>query len=192
MADRSVETREFRRTLGHFCTGVVIVTSASDDGVPAGLTVQSLVSLSLTPPLVGFSPSKTSKSWKKIAATRRFCANILAADQADLCKAFATSGADKFTGVEWRPCVSTGLPVIDGSLAYISCFIEVGHETGDHYFVVGRVREMKLLRPYAEPLLAYKGALHSLFPERQKNLLFDSWCRGIPPKLWLEHFADAG
>ena len=156
--DRPIETTEFRRTLSHFCTGIAIITSASD-GIPVGLTVQSLVSLSLTPPLVGFSPAKTSASWKAIEKTGNFCANILAANQAGLCKAFAVSAADKFSGVDWHPCQRTGLPIIGGSVAYISCMIEASHETGDHYFVVGRVREMQLLRPSAEPLLAYKGAL---------------------------------
>jgi len=152
-----VDTSEFRRTLGTFCTGVAIVTGLNR-GSPTGFTVQSLVSLSLSPPLIGLSPAKTSDTWKCIRPSQRFCANILAREQAQLCRTFATKGADRFSGVGWRPS-ATGLPVLDDVVAYVCCTLEAEHETGDHFFVVGRVEELALLRAQAEPLLILRGAL---------------------------------
>ena len=151
-----IDTSEFRRTLGAFCTGVAIVTGF-DQGNPTGFTAQSLVSLSLSPPLIGLSPAKTSDTWKCIRPSQRFCANILSRAQAGLCRTFATKGADRFSGVRWHPS-ATGLPVLDGVVAYVCCTLEAEHETGDHFFVVGRVDELALLREQAEPLAFLRGA----------------------------------
>lgn len=151
-----IDTGEFRRTLGTFCTGVAIVTGL-DRGNPADFTVQSLVSLSLSPPLIGLSSAKTSDTWKCIRPSQRFCANILSREQAELCRTFATKGADRFSGIRWRPS-TTGLPFLDDVVAYVCCTLEVEHETGDNFFVVGRVEELALLREQAEPLLFLRGA----------------------------------
>src|SRR6266480_919382 len=95
----------FRRVLGHFPTGVVIVTAISDGG-PAGLSVGSFTAVSLNPPLVAILPSKTSTSWPRIATAGSFCINILTAHQEGLCRTFAVSGADKFAGVSWHRALS--------------------------------------------------------------------------------------
>ncbi len=102
MSEHGVEpgTSEFRRVMGHFCTGIVIVT-AQIDGQPMGLTCQSFVSVSLDPPLVSFCPGHSSTSWPTMRETGKFCVNVLAADQQLLCEKFAASGGDKFKDVSW-------------------------------------------------------------------------------------------
>ena len=76
---------EFRETLGHYPTGVAVVTAVAGDGGPAGMVVGSFTSVSLDPPLVAFLPTKDSGSWARLATADRFCVNVLAADQEDLC-----------------------------------------------------------------------------------------------------------
>lgn len=92
-----VDPGEFRRVLGHFASGVTIVTAHDEEG-PAGFACQSFASLSLEPPLVVFMVARTSTTWPRIARAGAFCVNILGADQGGLCRAFAVSGADKFAG----------------------------------------------------------------------------------------------
>jgi flavin reductase (DIM6/NTAB) family NADH-FMN oxidoreductase RutF len=153
----AIDPARFRKTLGHFCTGIVVITS-HDCGQPVGFTAQSLVSLSLDPPLVGFSPSKTSETWPRLRNAKRFCINILSDDQRDICNAFSRRADDRFANIGWSNCGS-GLPVLDGALAYISCNLESEHDTGDHFFVVGAVKELEILRPENEPLLFFRGEI---------------------------------
>jgi flavin reductase (DIM6/NTAB) family NADH-FMN oxidoreductase RutF len=151
----TVDAAHFRTVLGHFASGIAIVTGI-EDGEPVGLTCQSFFSVSLEPPLVAFAPSKTSKSWPRIQTANAFCVNILAEAQEDLCRVFAQSGADKFRGVGWRPG-PTGSPVLADSVAWIDCEIDVEHDAGDHLIVVGRVVEMEHAPAGAKPLLFYRG-----------------------------------
>jgi 3-hydroxy-9,10-secoandrosta-1,3,5(10)-triene-9,17-dione monooxygenase reductase component len=155
----AIDTVEFRRALGCFCTGVAVVTGI-DQSEPLGFTVQSLVSLSLSPPLIGMSPAKTSGTWKRIRPSRRFCVNILSSEQTALCETFASKRADRFLGVSWG-WSANGLPVLEHVMAYVCCRLETEHETGDHFFTVGRVQEIATLRDEAEPLLFLRGAFRS-------------------------------
>jgi 3-hydroxy-9,10-secoandrosta-1,3,5(10)-triene-9,17-dione monooxygenase reductase component len=150
----TIDTARFRQVLGHFATGVTIVTTA-DDGVPAGLSVNSFTSVSLEPPLVAFCVARTSSTWPRIRAVGAFCVNILSDDQEDLCRVFATRSPEKFRGVGWRPAES-GAPIIAGSLAWLDCAVESEHEAGDHIIVVGRARELGVARE-GRPLVFYRG-----------------------------------
>ena len=151
------EPRRFRQVLGHFGTGVTVITTADEDG-PAGFACQSFAAVSLEPPLVMFCPSRTSATWRRIARAGHFCANVLTGDQQELCRIFGASsatGADKFAGVPWAPS-SCGAPVLDGVLTWVGCAVEAVHEAGDHYVVLGRVTELGdcVTGP---PLLFYRG-----------------------------------
>lgn len=139
--------------MGRFATGVTVVT-AIEDGVPAGFTCQSFVSLSIDPPLVALAPSKSSTSWPRMVSAGAFCVNVLAEDQAAIGRAFAVSGGDKFAGVRWRPG-TTGAPLIEGALAFVECQLELVHDAGDHELVVGRVLELGASD--APPLLFYRS-----------------------------------
>jgi 3-hydroxy-9,10-secoandrosta-1,3,5(10)-triene-9,17-dione monooxygenase reductase component len=150
----TVDSARFRQVLGHFVTGVTVIT-AVHDGEPAGLAVNSFTSLSLEPPLVAFCAAKSSTTWPSIQAAGRFCVNILAEDQEDVSRLFATRGADKFRGMGWRPAES-GSPILAGVLAWIDCVTDVEHDGGDHLIVVGRVLDVGVPREQ-KPLVFFRG-----------------------------------
>ena len=147
--------QKFRQVLGHFPTGVAVVTGLDADGQPAGMAVGSFSSVSLDPPLVAFMPDKSSTSWPRFRDSGSFCVNILGADQESVCRAFASRGGDKFAALSWQPAGS-GSPLLDGVLAWIDCDTEVVHEAGDHFIVIGRVRELDIGTP-ALPLVFFQG-----------------------------------
>jgi 3-hydroxy-9,10-secoandrosta-1,3,5(10)-triene-9,17-dione monooxygenase reductase component len=150
----TITSAKYRQVLGHFPTGVTVITAAND-GVPVGMAVGSFSSVSLDPPLVAFFAGNTSTSWPKIRATGAFCVNILAEDQEGVCRRFSSKDADKFAGLGWRPA-SSGAPLLDGVLAWIDCDIDSVIEAGDHVCVMGRVRELEVAHDGA-PLLFYRG-----------------------------------
>jgi flavin reductase (DIM6/NTAB) family NADH-FMN oxidoreductase RutF len=150
----SIDAARFRQVLGHFCTGVTVIT-AVNNGEPAGLAVGSFASLSLDPPLVMFGADKASSTFPKIRESGVFCVNILAEDQEDVCRVFAAKGTDKFAGMGYKKSGS-GSPILDGVLAWIDCDIASVTEAGDHYCVMGRVRELGVAHDGA-PLLFFRG-----------------------------------
>ncbi|WP_406142481.1 flavin reductase family protein [Streptomyces sp. NBC_01089] len=151
-----VDAGEFRRVLGHFASGVTVITAHDEDG-PAGFACQSFSSLSLDPPLVAFMVARTSTTWPRIARAGFFCVNILGAEQGGLCRSFAVSGADKFAGVAHEPAPATGAPLLTGVPAWIDCRIHAVHTGGDHLIVVGRVESLGGADE-GEPLLFHQGA----------------------------------
>ncbi|HEY2563644.1 MAG TPA: flavin reductase family protein [Acidimicrobiales bacterium] len=153
------DTTQFKEAMGRFATGVTIVT-ALEEGMPVGFSCQSFVSLSLDPPLVALAPAKTSTSWPRIARAGSFCVNVLSDRQSDVCMNFAVSGGDKFTGVPWHPAEIGGAPIIEGSLAWIDCELELVHDAGDHELVIGKVLELGLGE--GEPLLYYRSGFAHL------------------------------
>jgi 3-hydroxy-9,10-secoandrosta-1,3,5(10)-triene-9,17-dione monooxygenase reductase component len=150
----TVDPATMRDVLGHFASGVVVVTAAGRTG-PLGFTCQSFASLSLDPALVSFSPARTSSTWPRIREVGAFCVNVLAADQQHLSAAFARSGTDKFAGVGWRPRPG-GSPVLHGACAWIECTLWREYDGGDHTIVVGRVRDLAA-DPSRVPLLFHRG-----------------------------------
>lgn len=158
----SLDPMKFRQVLGHFPTGVTVITATTADGTPVGFTIGSFTSVSLDPPLVGFLPMVNSERWAAINESGSFCVNVLGAHQADLCWQFAKSSiTEPFEGVAWHPSAITGSPVLDGSIAWIDCAIEGVVDAGDHHFVLGRVLELEHTEPESEPnpLLFFKGQL---------------------------------
>ncbi|KDN78809.1 NADPH-flavin oxidoreductase [Streptomyces olindensis] len=156
-----LDPREFRRVLGTFATGVTVITAppATPADSPAGFACQSFTSLSLDPPLVAFMIGRTSTTWPRIARAGVFCVNVLAAHQAELCRAFAVSGADKFTGVPYDAAPVSGSPRLSGAVAWIDCAIHAVHTGGDHLIVVGRVNALGTGDDddQDEPLLFHRG-----------------------------------
>ena len=154
MSAPAFDSAKFRQVLGHFTTGVTVITGAGADG-PVGLAVGSFASVSLEPPLVAFFADKTSSSWPKIAPTGAFCVNILGEHQEDVCRRFASKEPDKFAGLGWSPA-GTGSPLLDGVIAWIDCDIHEVTEAGDHLCVVGAVRELDVGHD-GPPLLFFRG-----------------------------------
>lgn len=155
----AIDGKHFRAVLGHFPTGVTIVTGMAGD-TPAGFTIGSFTSVSLDPPLVAFLPMTDSDTWQAIAPSGRFCVNVLKHDQGDLCWRFAKRDvADgRFDTVSWH-LSPLGSPVIDDVGAWIDCTVERVVELGDHLLVVGAVSALDHHSTLAEPLIFYRGAL---------------------------------
>lgn len=153
------DSAQFRKVLGHFPTGVTIVTGMAGDS-PAGFTIGSFTSVSLEPPLVGFLPMVSSDTWQAMAPAGKFCVNVLRDDQAALCWRFAKSGVGdgRFDDVTWTNS-PTGCPVLEGVIAWIDCTVEHQIELGDHYLVVGRVVDLAHHADPHTPLVFFKGAL---------------------------------
>lgn len=135
------DAARFRQVMGHVPTSVVVVTGVADDGAAYGITIGSFTSVSLEPPLIGFLPGVNSRSWERIRSSGRFCVNVLAADQEQLCWTFAKEGDDKFAGISWTASPG-GSPLLPGVTAWIDCVIDSETTVGDHFFVVGKVEEL--------------------------------------------------
>lgn len=152
--------RKFRDVLGRYASGVTVVTTISN-GEPIGMTCQSFMSVSLTPPLVMFSPARTSRAWPRIQASGRFAVNFLGEDQEDISNTMASRGADKFAGLEWDPAPVTGSPLFPGTVGYVDCSIDRVYEAGDHFVVLGLVEDLQVSDESA-PLLYFRGKYRGL------------------------------
>lgn len=160
MSAPAFDSARFRQVLGHFPTGVTVITAVTDDG-PVGLAVGSFFSVSLDPPLVGFCAGVLSSSWPRIEVAGEFCVNILADDQEEVSRVFAGKGDEKFAGLGYKPAPTTGAPQLDGTLGWIDCSLEATHETGDHTIVVGRVHDLGVSEE-AGPLVFFRGGYSQL------------------------------
>jgi flavin reductase (DIM6/NTAB) family NADH-FMN oxidoreductase RutF len=135
------DTADLRRAMGRFATGVTVVTTVSArgaDGRPVGVTANSFSSVSLDPPIVLWSLRLESPSRAAFDAAGRFVINVLALDQLELSRRFASPLPDKFAGVAHRAGLE-GLPVLEGSAAVFECRTEQRLEVGDHVLYLGRV-----------------------------------------------------
>ena len=149
-----IDARELRNALGHFATGVTVVTTLGPAGERIGVTVNSFAALSLDPPLVLWSLAKKSWSLPAFEATGHFCIHVLAHDQQALSDRFAKAGEDKFAGVEISEGVG-GTPLLPGCMAVFQCSVEHRYDGGDHLILVGRVEA--LTTRSTAPLLFYRG-----------------------------------
>jgi 3-hydroxy-9,10-secoandrosta-1,3,5(10)-triene-9,17-dione monooxygenase reductase component len=145
---------DFRSVLGHFATGVTIIT-AMDGDEPVGVAANSFTSVSLDPPLVLFCVGRTSTTWPRIERARHFAVNILGDHQEELSRRFATKGADRFGQTDWHLSVG-GSPVLHDVLAYLDCEFWAEYDGGDHIIVVGQVLDLGVTY-HARPLVFYRG-----------------------------------
>ncbi|GIF04843.1 flavin reductase family protein [Actinoplanes siamensis] len=149
---------EFRRAMGHFATGVTVITSVDAAGEPVGTTASAVSSLSLDPPLVLVCFDRASQTLEAIRGHGAFVVNVLAAPQRHLSAAFARRGsATAWDGVGHRPG-TTGSPRLHDVLASLECTVEHRLPGGDHEIVVGRVGEVEVTETGATPLLYWRGA----------------------------------
>lgn len=134
--DPGTDSDSFRAALGSFVTGVTVVTTDSPEG-PVAIVANSFASVSLDPPLVLWSPAKSSRRFEHFAGSRRFAVHVLAADQRDVCNAIIGSK----TAINQVPTHLShcGMPIVEGALATFECSLEATHDAGDHVIIVGRV-----------------------------------------------------
>ena len=148
---------QFRQAMGHFATGVTVVTSVGDEGEPVGTTASAVTSLSLDPPLVLVCFDRASATLQAIRAHGAFVVNVLAAPQQHLSANFARRGLSAvWDGVRHRPG-RTGSPRLDGVLAVLECTVENRLPGGDHEIVVGRVHHVEIGDNGAAPLVYWRG-----------------------------------
>lgn len=159
MTEPAFDSARFRQVLGHFPTGVSVV-AAFDGDTPVGMAIGSFFSISLEPPLVGFCAGKTSSTWPRLRDAGRFCVSILADDQEELSRRFASKEADKFAGLAWDRS-PLGSPRLGGALAWIDCTTEALHDGGDHEIVVGGVHDLSVARE-GHPLIFFRGGYSHL------------------------------
>ncbi|WP_321393824.1 flavin reductase family protein [Emcibacter sp.] len=134
------DTREFRDALGQFATGVTVMTTATEEGKPVGVTASSFNSVSLDPPLVLWSLAKSAASMRVYEKSGGFNVHILAAHQEEISNQFARPGDDKFRDIDWKPC-DRGYPVLPEYAALFRCETKFQYEGGDHVIFVGKVME---------------------------------------------------
>jgi flavin reductase (DIM6/NTAB) family NADH-FMN oxidoreductase RutF len=158
-----ITPRHYRDVLGHYPTGVAVVTSMGSGDEPIGMAVGSFTAVSLDPPLVAFLPDRGSSTFPAIREAGTFCVNVVAGGQEELCRRFATKGADRFGGTMWHPARHTGSPVLADAVAWIDCEMGDIHEAGDHLIVVGRVVDLEVQTPTL-PLLFFQGGYGTFAP----------------------------
>lgn len=151
-----LESAEFRRILGHFVTGVTIVTATDPaTGEACGLTANAVASVSLEPPLVLVCVDHAAESHDRIVAARAFAVNILSEDQERLSRRFSTwNTPEKFGGVAYHRA-ATGAPILDASLAWVECRMWACYPGGDHSIMVGEAIGGNARE--GAPLIYYRG-----------------------------------
>lgn len=152
-----IDESEFRRVMGHFATGVAVVTACRDDGAAAGLTVSAVASVSLRPMLILACVDRASHTHAFIEQAGCFAVNFLEEGRGEaVARRFGTGGPadEKFRGTPWH-AGRTGAPVLDDALAWVDCRVHAALPGGDHTIFVGEV----VLADAREgtPLLYYRG-----------------------------------
>jgi 3,4-dihydroxy-2-butanone 4-phosphate synthase len=154
--------RLMRDVMGHFATGVSVITARDADGAPVGTTANAVSSVSLDPPLLLACLARNSETLAAIRETGRFAVNILAADQRHHSDRFARKGEATRTHEVDFGDHEHGVPVLPGALATIACELEAIHPAGDHEIVVGDARHLHHRGPGTRPLLFYRGSYSRL------------------------------
>ena len=155
----AIDSATFRRVLGHYPTGVCVVT-AIDQGAPVAMVVGSFTSVSLDPPLLLVCIANTAGTAPVLRGAAHFGVNVLQIGQQPASNRFAARGEDRFANQPWAPG-QTGVPLLGGSLVSFECQRESLHEAGDHFILVGRVVRAQF-EPHRDPLLYFRGKYRRL------------------------------
>ena len=154
-----IEKNELRRVMGHFATGVTVITTMRKSGEMHGLTANAFTSVSLNPPLVLVCVDKKAESYPCFDESGVFTVNILGADQEDISRRFAVSGGEKFEGISYHSGANNA-PIISGTIGYIECKVVASHDGGDHTIYVGEVEQAETIDK--KPLLFFRGGYRAL------------------------------
>lgn len=156
----------FRAISGSFPTGVVIVATLDENGVPKGLTTQAYIGVSTEPPLMLVSIDKTSRTLPALRHRRSFVINFLSADAADVATLFASKSDEKFRDVRWTPAPEAdGAPILpDLSVAFAACRVTQTIEAGDHWLFIASVEAGEVLG--GTPLMYYRRS-YAAWPEKK-------------------------
>lgn len=155
----AVDKSELRRLMGHFATGVTVITTRSRDGEPFGLTANAVASVSLAPPLILVCVDKTAECYPRFEESTVFVVNVLSEDQESISRRFSTRGIAKFDGIGYRTGAS-GCAILEDAVAHVECRIVQTHDAGDHTIYVGEVEGGDAQE--LPPLLFYRGGYRKL------------------------------
>jgi flavin reductase (DIM6/NTAB) family NADH-FMN oxidoreductase RutF len=155
----AIDPRDLRNVMGHFATGVTVITTKDPAGKPFGLTANALSSLSLDPPLVLICVDKKVDCYACFEDSKVFVVNFLSEGQEELSRRFATKGIEKFEGVAYH-LGAHGVPLLDGALGHVECTLINGYDGGDHTIYVGEVQNASTAEE--RPLLFFKGQYYRL------------------------------
>lgn len=156
-----VEPAHFRSVMGHFATGVTVVTVQGPRG-PLGMTANAVCSLSLDPLLLLVCFDNAARTLPEVRGRRRFGVNVLAEGQDELARRFASKRPErtKFAGVPHA--MRDGIPVLEGALAFVGCDLRELLPGGDHTIGIGAVTSAELGE--GEPLVWWRGAYGDFTP----------------------------
>jgi 3-hydroxy-9,10-secoandrosta-1,3,5(10)-triene-9,17-dione monooxygenase reductase component len=160
----AISATEFRRVLGHLPTGVTVITA--DLGGPVGMACNSVISVSLEPPLIAFCPARTSETWPTVRKAGRFCVNVMANHHGEATRTFSRKGIDRFAGIAHH--ARHGGRGLDDAVAWLDCEIRAVHEAGDHLIVVAEVIALDA-RPDASPLVFFRGDYGTFRPRAARE-----------------------
>ncbi|PCJ31465.1 MAG: nitrilotriacetate monooxygenase [Alphaproteobacteria bacterium] len=149
-----IDIGELRKALRSYATGIAVVTTVDITGKPAGMTINSFASVSLSPPLVLWSIDRKSDLFETFAQASHYAIHILRQDQEDVSNNFATDKNDKFTRQAYEAGLSN-LPLLPDYITRFQCAIEHRYDGGDHIILIGRILDMQ--HKPAEPLLFHDG-----------------------------------
>jgi flavin reductase (DIM6/NTAB) family NADH-FMN oxidoreductase RutF len=159
MSRPELDSAHFRQLLGRFATGVTVITLALPDGRPAGMTANSLTSVSLDPPLVLVGIDHAAELYAALLDAPRFVINVLESSQESLSRKFAAKHLDRFDGIGYHSSPD-GQPILDGVLASIECVPHATFPGGDHTILVGRVLRGETTD--GAPLVYFRGGYTGL------------------------------
>lgn len=154
----TIDASAFRSLMGRFATGVTVITAQDSNGVQNGMTVSAFCSLSLDPPLVLMCIDRSASMFDLLTTCDRFTVNILASDQEEIARRFATTETTKFEGIGFSLVEQDA--VLDGVLAHAQCSRINSVEAGDHTIVIGEVGSATVNE--GQPLLYFRGGYSSL------------------------------
>src|SRR5205814_1454261 len=160
----AIDPSELREVMGCFATGVTVVTTRDQSGNPYGLTANAVTSLSLTPPLLLICVDRKAETYPHFFDSKTFVLNILAEDQEAISRRFATTGGDKFRGLEFE-LGRLGTPILAGTLGHVECRIIDTLDGGDH---VIHIREVQLADALQEEALDHFKKAKAAWPADAK------------------------
>jgi len=159
-ADPEVDPAAYRRAMGHFATGVTVVTCLPDGGEPAGITVNSFTSVSLDPPLLLVCLYKEAASAQALVSASNFAINVLQTQQRPASITFSTRVEDRFGCTPWSTG-EAGAPILKDSLGVFECENYAVYDGGDHHILVGQVVKASF-DASLDPLLFFRGSYRRL------------------------------
>lgn len=154
-----IDPAHYRRVLGAYPTGVVVITAAVD-GAPVEMVVGSFTAVSLAPPLVAFLPGHASASWARMRGAEGFVVNVLGAEDAAISRQMSSKDAEsRWAGVAFTLSAS-GIRKLDRAIAHVECKFLSATPAGDHDIVLGEVTDLALHQAGA-PLVFCQGVFGS-------------------------------